>query len=103
MGTMPRPKKTKNVDDVVDSLPKQIAELKAQVDAEQAAEAFAEEVQFEEMSLAKFKKQFKEEIQSKMDWLEREDKEGDFKTKKQLKEAALSLVREEHPEITVIE
>lgn len=99
MGTMPRPKKTKNVDDVVEPARKLLVDL----DAEQAAEEFAMDVQLEEMSLAKFKKQFKEEIQSKMDWLEREDKEGDFKTKKQLKEAALSLVREEHPEITVIE
>lgn len=95
---MPRPKKTKNVDEVVEPARKLLVDL----DAEQAAEEFAMDVQLEEMSLAKFKKQFKDEIESTIDNLANEAAEGTYKTKKQLKEAAIAQVRDNHPEISVI-
>ena len=99
---MPRPKKTKNVDEVVEPPRKQIADLNAQIDAEPADQEFAMGSPFEEMTLAKFKKQFKDEIESTMDNLANEAAEGTYKTKKQLKEAAIAQVQENHPEISIV-
>jgi hypothetical protein len=56
-----------------------------------------------EISLAKFKKLFKEEIAEAADYLEREDKEGDFEDSKTIKAAALSFVRDQHPEYIVVD
>lgn len=54
-----------------------------------------------DITLAKFKKLFKEEIKETADWLWREDKEGDFKNKKMLNEAALSFVINNHEEYNI--
>lgn len=54
-----------------------------------------------EITLAQFKKLFKDELIATEEWLMREDKEGDLKNKKMLKGAALSFVLGEHPEYTV--
>ena len=50
----------------------------------------------QEITLAKFKKLFKDEIKETTDWLLREDKEGDFPDKKSAKQAALRMVIDNH-------
>jgi hypothetical protein len=57
----------------------------------------------QEITLAKFKKLFKDEIKETTDWLLREDKEGDFPDKKSAKQAALRTVIDNHPEYAVDE
>lgn len=92
---MARPKKNKTTDEVALPAPSRIVDLDAEVtDA-------VDNVVVQEMTLAKFKKEFKDEIQSTMDWLWREDKEKVFKTKKVLKEAAIAQVRDNHPDIVI--
>lgn len=56
---------------------------------------------YTDITLAKFKKLFKDEIAEAADWLWREDKEGDFKNKKMLNEAALSFVINNHEEYNI--
>lgn len=83
------------------SIAEQVQKL-VDLDAEQLSSEDTEAFEVTEITLAKFKKLFKNEIKETADWLDREDKEGDFKSKKELKEAALSLVQERHPEYTVV-
>lgn len=54
-----------------------------------------------DITLAKFKKLFKEEIKETAAWLWREDKEGDYENKKVCKEAALSFVIDNHEEYNI--
>lgn len=56
---------------------------------------------YTDITLAKFKKLFKDEIAEAADWLWREDKEGDFENRKTTKAAALQFVIEQHPEYNV--
>lgn len=58
-------------------------------------------VEQEVLTSAQFNKRFKEEIKETTDWLLREDKEGDFKSKAHAKEAAIWMVKEIHDEVTV--
>lgn len=55
----------------------------------------------EDITTAKFKKLFKDELKETADWLWREDKEKDFPDKATCKEAALKFVIENHPEYNV--
>ena len=75
---------------------KQIVDL----DAEQLPAPGSDEVT-QEITLAKFKKLFKEEIKETADWLWREDKEGDFPDKATCKKAALNMVMDNHEEYYV--
>lgn len=54
-----------------------------------------------EITLAKFKKLFKDEIKETADWLWREDKEKDFPDKATCKKAAISFVIDNHEEYHV--
>lgn len=54
-----------------------------------------------DITLAKFKKLFKDEIKETADWLWREDKEGDFPDKATCKKAAISHVIDQHEEYHV--
>lgn len=72
-----------------------------EADAEALPAPVAAEDTVTEITLAKFKKLFKQELKETADWLWREDKEGDFKNKKMLNEAALSFVIANHEEYYV--
>ena len=61
----------------------------------------SEESTVTEITLAKFKKLFKEEIKETADWLWREDKEKDFPDKATCKKAAVSFVIDNHEEYYV--
>jgi hypothetical protein len=72
------------------------------LDAEQLPAPEADPVGHD-VTLAKFKKIFKDEIKETADWLWREDKEKDFPDKKTCKEAALRMTVDNHPEYTIID
>lgn len=55
----------------------------------------------EDITTAKFKKLYKDELKETADWLWREDKEKDFPDKATCKEAALKFVIENHPEYNI--
>lgn len=55
-----------------------------------------------EITLAKFKKLFKDEIKETADWLWREDKEKDFPDKATCKLAAITFVINNHEEYYVV-
>jgi hypothetical protein len=57
----------------------------------------------QEIALTKFKKLFKDEIKETAAWLKREDKEKDFPDNKSIKEAALRMTIDNHPEYVVSE
>ena len=81
------------------SLAEQVRKV-AEAEAAHPEDAITEDT-CTDITLAKFKKLFKEEIKETADWLWREDKEGDYKDKKTVKEAALSFVIGNHDEYHV--
>jgi len=66
-----------------------------------APEPVSNEGHIIEITLAKFKKLFKDEIKETADWLWREDKEGDYPDKATCKKAAISFVINNHEEYHV--
>ena len=90
------PKKTTKT--ITEEVNKHVAE-----EAESFPAPISDENSVTEITLAKFKKLFKEEIKETQDWLWREDKEGDFPDKATCKKAAIHFVIENHQEYTVID
>jgi hypothetical protein len=85
------------------TLKEQVKEI-VDLDAEQLPSPDTEQTGApQEITVAKFKKLFKDEIKETADWLLREDKEGDFPDKKTAKQAALRMVIDNHPEYAVDE
>ena len=82
------------------TLKEEIKEI-VDLDAEQLPGPDTEEQVAQEITLAKFKKLFKEEIKETADWLWREDKEGDFPDKATCKKAALNMTIDNHEEYYV--